>query len=183
MLKCFNVSFSVTLKWQGLFPLFTVDYGWQLDDLLRALQKAVEELADPDLDRRGVYALVSGSEADDDSFEIEELLYIGVAFGNDLSERIHDRRAQGREYRNVIAECRDRVLYLAHGHITETTGGKMPPKLLSAVHCALVYWHEPLCNSGPCMEAYQHGTIPALEIVNTGDFLPLEDRFVVPQST
>ncbi len=167
-------TLEVTLQWGGLYPLCHIDYTDQADDVFRKLAKGVHAIPDLDLDRRGLYILVSGEDLDDDAFEIDEIMLLGAAYTNDIRERVGEKKAQFKEIREMALEAREKDIYLAHAHITSVTDGKLPKFILSDLQSALIYHHEPVCNLGG-QDNYKPRDNYDYVIKNEGEFDPLDE--------
>jgi hypothetical protein len=170
-------TLTVELTWDGLHPIQHIDYTVQPDDFQRNLAKIVNEVSDINLDRKGLWFFASGNEDADGAVEIEDLLFIGVAFSQDLREEIPDKRHM-RSYKSMLYECRNYDLYLAYAFISDTEGGKWPKRLESDIQCALIFDNQPLCNPY-CRDEYKSKEGTSLTINNVGDFFPLEETSTV----
>jgi hypothetical protein len=165
---------EVDLEWNGLFSVGYADYALSGDEFFRKLAKKIKELDDPDLDRRGLFFWVSGTEGME-GVEIEDLLFIGSSGREDVSTRIQDRKLMG-AYRQMLDEARNRELYFAFAYISFLSTPSEPRGLMFDLERALVFQNQPLCNRHGLHALELEGGF-TLTVRNKGDFLPLEESF------
>jgi hypothetical protein len=163
---------EVHLGWKGLFLVSYVGYEMQPDDFFRKLGKAIQQLDDIDLDRRGFWFYCTAEETVE-GLEVEELLFIGSAWREDLRQRIQDRRLFG-AYRELLNESRNKELYLAFSNVSYLSSGVEPRRFVSDIENALVFQNQPFVNRNGRDEYYSE-VGNRFRITNMGDYFPLEE--------
>ncbi len=168
---------QVHLGWKGLFEVCSVGYDMQPDDLFRKLSKAIQQLDDVDLDRRWLWFFCTAEETVE-GLEVEDLLFIGSAWREDLRQRIQDRRLFG-AYRELLNESRNKELYFAFANVAHISSGMEPRRMMTDLENALVFQNQPFVNRNGLDEYYSE-VGNKFSITNMGDFFPLEETFVTP---
>jgi len=122
------------------------------------------------LDQKGFYAIL-GARFDKETSKWKELklLYIGQAFDQTLRQRIPQKHPG---YECILEYRQNRAgsdIVVMIGVIGKTNAERITQELFDDIECCLICCNKPLCNM-QCKESYGGR---AIQIVNTGDFIPL----------
>jgi len=126
------------------------------------------------LDGPGFYAILGANRDVSGTFLVEmKVLYIGHAFGESLREEISRENAENGRIAEFLNQNPGYEPVVMVGAVTHSDDS-VDRGLFQDIQCCLVHANQPSYNDG-CRDAY---TGRDIEIINTGDFYPIEEQSV-----
>jgi hypothetical protein len=132
----------------------------------------ISEDENKSLDMNGFYALLGARYNENEKIWKVTLLYVGQAFDQTFRERIPQDHPAYRCVFDWIKKNLGNEIRVMVGVIEKTSVEKRTQALFDDVECCLILRNQPVCNE-QCKESYKGRD---LQVINTGDFIPLKDK-------